>query len=361
MAGTAWDTDIPTFISVRDDVDAVLEDFVDVQERAALGPEMAPLFTTVRRLLFSNGKRLRPLLCVAGWQAAGAPGDSHAVLRVAAALELFQTFALIHDDVMDDSDTRRGRPSAHRALAAEYVSGGGRLSKAEAHGRGAAVLLGDLLLVWSDEMLAGAGLGARARARVLPLVDSMRAELVYGQYLDLLSTDRMSGDVEAALRVARYKTGKYTVERPLHLGVSLAGGDPRLLQTCTDFAIPLGEAFQLRDDLLNVFGDPVQTGKPVGDDIREGKATVLLALAVQDASGPDLKLLSALVGSPELGSEDIDRVRTVMETTGARQRVEKMITARRDTALATLEVADLPRDVAETLRQIVWMATERQS
>ncbi|MFF4827750.1 geranylgeranyl diphosphate synthase CldA [Streptomyces sp. NPDC001312] len=361
MAGTAWDTDIPTLISVRGDVDAVLEDFVDVQERAAPGPEMAPLFTTVRRLLFSSGKRLRPLLCVAGWQAAGAPGDSHAVLRIAAALELFQTFALIHDDVMDDSDTRRGRPSAHRALAAEYMSGGGRLSKAEAHGRSAAVLLGDLLLVWSDEMLAGAELGARARARVLPLVDSMRAELVYGQYLDLLSTDRMSGDVETALRIARYKTGKYTVERPLHLGVSLAGGDPRLLQTCTDFAIPLGEAFQLRDDLLNVFGDPVQTGKPVGDDIREGKATVLLALAVQDASGADLKLLSALVGTPELGSEDIDRVRTVMETTGARQRVEKMINARRDTALATLEVADLPRDVAETLRQIVWMATERQS
>jgi geranylgeranyl diphosphate synthase type I len=361
MAGTAWDTEIPTLISVRDDVDALLESFVDAQERAALGPELTPLFTTVRRLLFSNGKRLRPLLCMAGWQAAGAPGDSHSVLRVAAALELFQAFALVHDDVMDDSDSRRGRPSAHRALATEYMSGGGRLSRAEAHGRGAAVLLGDLLLVWSDEMLAGAGLGARARGRVMPLVDSMRAELVYGQYLDLLSTDRMSGDVEAALRVARYKTGKYTVERPLHLGVSLAGGERRLLQTCTDFAIPLGEAFQLRDDLLDVFGDPVQTGKPVGDDIREGKATVLLALAVQNASAAERQLLSTLVGSPELGREDIDRVRTVLDTTGARQRVESMITARRDAALATLEEADLPRVVAETLRQIVWMATERQS
>jgi geranylgeranyl diphosphate synthase type I len=361
MAGTTWDTGIPTLISVRDDVDQVLENFVHAQEQAALGPELAPLFSTVRRLLFGNGKRLRPLLCMAGWQAAGAPGDSHAVLRVAAALELFQTFALIHDDVMDDSDSRRGRPSAHRALAAEYLSGGGRLSRAEAHGRGAAVLLGDLVLVWSDEMLAGAGLGARARERVMPLVDSMRAELVYGQYLDLLSADPMSGDVEAALRVARYKTGKYTVERPLHLGVSLAGGDTRLLQTCTDFAIPLGEAFQLRDDLLDIFGDPAQTGKPVGDDIREGKATVLLALAVRNASAAELRLLEALVGSPELGREDIDRIRTVLERTGARQRVEEMIAARRAAALATLEEADLPRVVAETLRQIVWMATERQS
>ncbi|WP_037870451.1 polyprenyl synthetase family protein [Streptomyces sp. NRRL S-813] len=361
MAGTAWDTDIPTLISVRDDVDAVLKDFVGAQERTALGPETAPLFTTVRRLLFSKGKRLRSLLCVAGWQAAGASGDSHAVLHVAAAMELFQTFALIHDDVMDDSDARRGRPSAHRALASEYMSGGGRHNRAEAHGRGAAILLGDLLLVWSDEMLAGAGLGAPARSRVLPLVASMRAELVYGQYLDLLSTGRMCRDVEAGLRVARYKTGKYTVERPLHIGVSLADGDPRLLQTCTDFAIPLGEAFQLRDDLLDVFGDPAQTGKPVGDDIREGKATVLLALAVQNASVAELQLLRTLIGSPELGRAEIDRVRTVLETTGARHRVEEMISARRDAALATLDEANLPREVAEMLRQIVWMATERQS
>ncbi|MFJ2008282.1 polyprenyl synthetase family protein [Streptomyces chartreusis] len=322
---------------------------------------MAPLFAAVRRLLFTNGKRLRPTLCITGWQAGGAPGDQNTVIRIAAALELFQTFALIHDDIMDGSDARRGQPSAHRALAAAYLASGGRHSRAEAHGRAAAILLGDLMLVWSDEMLARAGLRARARARISPLMDSMRAEMVYGQYLDLLSTNRLSGDVAAALRIARYKTGKYTVERPLHIGVTLAGADRRLLSTCTDFAIPVGEAFQLRDDLLGVFGDPAQTGKPVGDDIREGKATALLALAVRDGSEADLHLLSTRLGDPELGSEDIDRIRTVLETTGARQRVEEMINTRRDAALATLDRADLPPHVARTLRQIVSIATERQS
>lgn len=361
MANAVWDIDVPTLKHVRDDIDAILEDFVGSQERTASGPEMAPLFTTVRRLLFSQGKRLRPLLCVAGWQAAGAPGDSQAVLRVAASLELFQTFALVHDDVMDDSDVRRGGPSAHRALAAEYVRAGGRRSLAEAHGQGAAILLGDLLLVWSDIMLSEAGLGTRARSRVLPLVDTMRTELVYGQYLDLLSTGRMPADVDAALRVARYKTGKYTVERPLHLGVSLADGGARLLNMCTDFATPLGEAFQLRDDLLGVFGDPTQTGKPAGDDIREGKATVLLALAYQDASPAHQQLLSTLWGSPELTAEDIERVCTVLDATGARQRVETMIASRRDAALAALDAADLSPHVTDMLRQIVWMATERHA
>ncbi|MGA5810711.1 polyprenyl synthetase family protein [Streptomyces cellulosae] len=362
MPGTVRSTtDIPTPIPVRDEVDAVLADFVDEQEQSALGPETAPLFTTVRRLLFSHGKRLRPLLCVAGWQAGGAPGDSRTVLRVAAALELVQTFALIHDDVMDDSDFRRGHPSAHRALSAAYVTAGGQRGRAEAHGRSAAILLGDLLLVWSDMMLADAGLEARARSRVLPLVDSMRTELVYGQYLDLLSTGRISGDVSAALRVARYKTAKYTVERPLHLGISVADGGPQLLQLCTDFAIPLGEAFQLRDDLLGLFGDPAQTGKPVGDDFREGKATVLLALAFRDAPRADRRLLQALFGRPDLKAEDIDQVRTILETTGARHRVETMIASRRDTALATLETADLPQNVTETLSQLVWMATERNT
>lgn len=362
MLGTVrGTTDIPTPISVRDEVDAVLAEFVDEQERSALGPETEPLFATLRRLLFSPGKRLRPLLCVAGWQAAGAPGDVPTILRVAAALELFQTFALIHDDVMDDSDSRRGQPSAHRTLSAAYVTAGGPRGRAEAHGRGAAVLLGDLLLVWSDEMLAGAGLEDRARGRVLPLVDSMRAELVYGQYLDLLSTGRITGDVGAALRVARYKTAKYTVERPLHLGVAVADGGPQLMQLCSDFAIPVGEAFQLRDDLLGLFGDPARTGKPVGDDIREGKATVPMALAFRAAPRAERRLLKAFFGSPDLTAEDIDQVRTILETTGARHRVETMIASRRDAALAILQAADLPKDVAETLRQLVWMATERNA
>ncbi|MGW2562561.1 polyprenyl synthetase family protein [Streptomyces sp. NPDC001514] len=161
---------------------------------------------------------MRPQLCVAGWYAGGGQGDSSAVLSVAAALEWFQAFALIHDDIMDVSDLRRGQPTAHRALAAAYTSGGGRHGRAEAHGMNATILLGDVTLAWSDDLLHGADLDTEALTRILPLVDTMRNELVYGQYLDLVSTDRLSDDVEAALRVVHYKTAKYTMEWPLRIG-----------------------------------------------------------------------------------------------------------------------------------------------
>src|SRR5690606_33181977 len=199
---------------------------------------------------------------------------------------------------------RRGRPTAHRALAAAYITGGGRRSRAEAHGLSAAILLGDLALVWSDELLHS-GLGGEELTRISPLMGTMRTELMHGQYLDLLSTGRLSDDVEAALRVVRYKTAKYTVEWPLRLGGVLAGATPGVLDACSAFAVPLGEAFQLRDDLLGVFGDPAETGKPVGDDIREGKATVLMALALREATAAEEQILRTLVGSPDLAEDGI--------------------------------------------------------
>ncbi len=359
MTHTASPPSAPGLSTVQLGVDAVLREFLNHKEQVAPGPEMAPLFTTLRRLLLS-GKRLRAYLCVAGWHASGGHRTSSMAITVAAALELFQTFALIHDDVMDASDIRRGHPSAHRALSGAYTAGGGPRGRSDAHGRSAAVLLGDLALVWSDELLhSGADPGALAR--ILPFVADMRQELVYGQYLDLLSADRLSGDVEAALRVVRYKTAKYTVERPLHIGAALAGAGPDILEACSAFALPLGEAFQLRDDLLGVFGDPGETGKPVGDDIREGKATVLLALAVQRASGDDLRVLRTLVGRPDLAEEDIVRVRAVMEATGARERVEEMIRARRSTAVAALEQAPIHAAAADALREIAQIATVRRS
>ncbi|MFJ8752161.1 polyprenyl synthetase family protein [Streptomyces sp. NPDC102441] len=352
--------DTPDLSAVRPDVDALLTAFLDRKAHLTPGPELAPLFTVLSRLLVS-GKRLRPQLCVAGWHAAGGHGDQSTVLHVAAALELFQAFALIHDDVMDGSDLRRGEPTAHRALAAAYTAGGGRRGRAEAHGQSAAILLGDLTLVWSDDLLHSAGLDDGALRRVLPLVDTMRSELVYGQYLDLRSSDRLSDDVEAALRVVRYKTAKYTVEWPLRLGAVLAGAAPDVLDACSAFAVPLGEAFQLRDDLLGVFGDPAETGKPVGDDIREGKATVLMALAVRAASAADQQLLGTLVGSPDLTGGDLHRVRAVLERTGARQHVEEMISARRGTALAALDQAPFPAAAAAALRAIAQIATVRQA
>lgn len=351
--------DTPDLSTVRPDVDALLTAFLDRKARLALGPETAPLSTELSHLL-QRGKRLRPQLCVAGWHAGEGHEAYNDVLHVAAALELFQAFALIHDDVMDGSDLRRGRPTAHRALATAYIAGGGRRSRAEAHGLSAAILLGDQALVWSDELLHH-GLGGEALMRISPLMDTMRSELVYGQYLDLLSTDRLSDDAEAALRVVRYKAAKYTVEWPLRLGAVLAGATPGILNACSAFAVPLGEAFQLRDDLLGVFGDPAETGKPVGDDLREGKATVLMALALREATTAEEQLLRTLVGSPDLAEDDILRVRAVLERTNARQQVEEMITSRRDAALSVLDQAPLPAAAIRALREIARIATVRQA
>lgn len=360
MTDTLHDTGLPDLSSLRHKVGTALTGFLDAKDRAAPGTELLYLTTTLRGLL-SGGKRLRSLLCVYGWQAAGATGDATAAIRAAASLELFQVFALVHDDVMDDSDVRRGQPSAHRALATAYTDSGGPHGRAEAHGLGAAVLLGDLALVWSDELLHTAGFAPGRLAQVLPLVAEMRSEVMYGQLLDLQTTGRLTGDLDTALHVIRYKTAKYTVERPLHIGAALAGAAPSVLDACTAFGIPLGEAFQLRDDLLGVFGDPVETGKPVLDDLREGKATVLMALAVQRASPTELSTLRGLVGRSDLNEEQAAVVRTILDSTGARQTVEEMIATRRDAALAALDEAPFPATAAARLRQFARAATARRT
>ncbi|MFD5030203.1 polyprenyl synthetase family protein [Streptomyces sp. NPDC058220] len=356
LSGTGL-LDLP---SLRHEVGEALTGFLDSKDRAAPGAELTYLTGTLRGLL-AGGKRLRALLCVTGWHAAGATGDVTAAVRAAASLELFQVFALIHDDVMDDSDVRRGQPSAHRALAVAYTDRGGPRGRAQAHGLGAAVLLGDLALVWSDELLHTAGLAPGRLAQVQPLVAAMRSEIMYGQLLDLQSTGRLSGDVEGALRVIRYKTAKYTIERPLHIGAASAGASSLVLNACSAFGIPLGEAFQLRDDLLGVFGDPAETGKSVLDDLREGKATVLMALAVQRASSAELDTLRGLVGRSDLDEAQAAQVRAILDSTGARQTVEEMITTRRDAALAALDEAPFPAAAAVRLRQIALAATTRQT
>ncbi|MGC4916333.1 polyprenyl synthetase family protein [Streptomyces albogriseolus] len=345
--------------AVRDEVDSILTDFLAGKAQAAPGPELAPLFTTLSGLLV-GGKRLRAHLCVAGWYAGGGCGDRELILRVAASLELFHAFALIHDDVMDGSDLRRGLPTAHRALTTAYIADGGTPRRATAHGQAASLLLGDLVLTLSDDLIR-TGPGADAMWRIQPLLETMRSQLVYGQYLDLASTGRPCDNVEAALRIVRYKTASYTVEWPLRIGAALADAGPDVHSACSEFAIPLGDAFQLRDDLLGVFGDPATTGKPVGDDIREGKATVLMALTLQSASATDRQLLRKAIGNPDLTDEDFVRVRQAIERSGARRQVETMITTRRHAALTVLERAPIPFPAAEALREIADIATERQA
>ncbi|MER7702343.1 polyprenyl synthetase family protein [Kitasatospora sp. NPDC097605] len=345
---------------LRTRIDAVLTEFLRHAPSAAVPAQHGSAGELARALgdfVLAPAKRIRPVLCVLGWHAAGGGGDEERVLRLAASLELFHAFALIHDDIMDASETRRGLPTAHRAFAARHA---GRCD-ADAFGTGAAILLGDLALVRADELLHTAQLTGSEYRAVLPLMDAMRAELVHGQYLDLLTTGTVTPDIECAMAVNLYKTAKYTVERPLHLGAALAGAPPGLLRACSAFALPLGEAFQLRDDLLGAFGDPRFTGKSACEDLRSGKATVLTALAVRRAGRADREQLARLVGDPGLDEEGVARVRRILDGTGARAAVERMITDRYDVALAALDRSGFPAEAVSALRGLAAATVHRSA
>lgn len=242
----------------RDTVEDLLAGFLDRKAPPADNSGSPDLAAPLRHFLDAGGKRIRPILAFVGWHAAGATGDPRTVVRLAASLELFHVSALIHDDVMDSSALRRGRPTVHRALARALQGDDSGVSATAAarFGEGAAILIGDLAMVWSDELLLEGETNPKQLAALWPTLHAMRSEIVLGQYLDLRTTGCASPDVSRALRIGRYKTAKYTVERPLHLGAIVAGADQNLLDQLSAYALPLGEAFQLRDDLLGVFGDP---------------------------------------------------------------------------------------------------------
>lgn len=331
--------------AVRSAVDTALSDFLALQtqeaHRKGLPQQAAQALSS---FLGTGGKRIRPILCVAGWQAAGGTGVPDPVLQAAASLEMFHASMLIHDDIIDASDTRRGQPTVHRTTSTE-----------------AAILIGDLALVFADELLHNAGLTPDQLKAALPVANTLRTDTIYGQCLDLSHTGQPTADLDQALAITRYKTAKYTVEGPLLLGASLAPA-PRshtCRPTLTAYGIPVGEAFQLRDDLLGIFGDPDDTGKDALDDLREGKATVLIALALQNASPNQRQTLRRHVGNRHLSPEDAQRVRSVLIDTGSRTAVEDMITQRRDSALASLETAALPPHVTAALRSLAFSATAR--
>ena len=318
-----------------------------------MGAELTPLVDALQDFV-TGGKRMRPAFCFWGHLGAGGT-DRDEVIVAAASLELFQACAIIHDDVMDASDMRRGKPAVHRAFAAMH-RGEGWYGDPDSFGAGAAILLGDLALAWADEMLVASGL---ADPRVLEVFSDMRADVMGGQYLDLLEQVRGQGTVESALRVARYKAAKYTVERPLHLGAALAGAGPDVYAAYTAYGVPLGEAFQLRDDVLGVFGDPSVTGKPAGDDLREGKRTALVAMALETATPAQTSLVRRHLGDPHLDEGGVADLRDVLRDTGAVERVEQLIATRTAQALAALDRAALPDDAAEVLRELAVAATTR--
>ncbi|MGW2600294.1 polyprenyl synthetase family protein [Streptomyces klenkii] len=342
----------------RHAVDACLDGFLDRQNHTAAARRLPPeIPLTLRDFLFCGGKRLRPLLCACGWYAAAGGGETTMLVQAAAALEMFHAFALIHDDVMDRSTTRRGQPTVHRTLATHHSVHRSQAA-AERLGASAAILVGDLALVWSDELLHS-HLPPAQLAAIRPYVNAMRTELMYGQYLDLLHTGQPTATIEAPLQIIRYKTAKYTIERPLHIGAALAGATPVVLDACTDFALPLGEAFQLRDDLLGIYGDPQHTGKSVLDDLRDGKHTVVTALAFQHANPRQNQTLRALLGTPDLDEDGAARIRHIFDDTGAHTETEHMVHTRCRQALTALDHAPFPATAKAALRRIAHAATMR--
>ncbi len=335
----------------RTRVDAALTDFVARQRQvlADLGPDLDE-FVDAAVEFVRGGKRLRPLFCRAGWLVAGGDPDDPRLDYAAAALEWLQGSALVHDDLMDDSDTRRGRPSIHREFERKHREAA-LVGDPARHGASVAVLLGDLMLSWADEQFRTSDLPRIGEA--LRFLDLCKTEVVAGQYLDVLAQTRLSVGVEEAMRVVRYKSAKYTVERPLHLGAALAGADDNLIAALTDVAIPLGEAFQLRDDVLGVFGDPGITGKPAGDDLREGKRTVLVAKVAQLGTDADRELLARTLGT----TDGVDALRELVERTGALAAVEADIDRLEREAEAALDA--LPAGGREVMEPLLLTATRR--
>ena len=227
------------------------------------------------------------------------------MLRAISALELLQGAALIHDDLIDASATRRGRPTVHVAFARRHADAGWQGRPAR-FGAAAAILLGDLALVWAEDMFRTSGLSHDMLDRSATPWQAMRTELLGGQFLDVLNQSTGDTSTRAALQVDRYKTAAYTVERPLHIGAAIAGADAELVAAYRKFGADVGVAFQLRDDLLGVFGDPEVTGKPAGDDLREGKRTVLLALAVERADQRGDTAARDPYSTPAVGNPELD-------------------------------------------------------
>jgi geranylgeranyl diphosphate synthase type I len=348
-------------------VQAAVDAEISVQTRvlSEIGDELTPLVAAVGSLL-RGGKRLRAAFLYWGYRAGGGP-DSMAAIRAATAMEFFQAAALLHDDVMDDSDTRRGMPAAHRRLAQEHAAAGWAGS-GDRFGVAGAILGGDLCLLWSDELFATSGLPVAELTRARPIFDRMRTQLMGGQFLDVLESargwDELSTDqrVARARTVIRYKSAKYTIEHPLLIGAAAAGVSESDLDALSTYGLTLGEAFQLRDDLLGVFGDPAHTGKPAGDDLREGKRTVLVALTLDQATGSNTALFDKLLGSPDLDEAGVQELRHAIADSGAPDRVEQMILDLTTSARAALNATTgLTSQGLDALDALIDVSTARST
>lgn len=345
----------PSLLTVAERVEARLDALLASESArwGALSPDLVAPLDSLRALVMSGGKRLRPAFCFWGFRAAGGGDEDEAVIEAGAAFEMLQAFALVHDDIMDGSATRRGLRTAHLAFGDRHDAAVWR-GEARRFGEGVAILIGDLAHVYADRLMADSAEPVRA------VWDELRIELNVGQYLDILGTARGDTDHEGARRIARYKSGKYTIERPLHVGAAIAGRLDDLQASLSAYGDRLGEAFQLRDDLLGAFGDEVATGKPVGDDLREGKPTPLLAVATENADTLQAAVLGD-VGRPDLDEGDVARLQEVLVDTGALAAIEASIDSLTSEAIAAIKVADITDEARGALVDLAQFVAWRES
>lgn len=325
-------------------VDSALEGILTIDEGVLESSERAESAVgAIRDLVSRGGKRVRPSFVAFGWVASGGDAHSDLPVRLGAAIELLHVSALLHDDVIDGSPTRRGAPTAQVRAAAEHRDNGW-IGDADSFGMGLAILAGDLAAALADQMLGD------CPGETLDHWRQMKTEVAIGQILDHSGTARQDRSIQSALEVVRLKTSQYTVVRPLLMGASAVTGatDGELRNSLTAFGTAVGEAFQLRDDVLGTFGDAASTGKPVGTDLREGKPTLLLALAHGRADDGQRAVLDR-VGAGDLRDAEIEAITGVLRATGALAEVEDRITHRTDEAISRLASARMPAGVCDAL------------
>lgn len=348
---------------VQDRIDTELDRWE--VELAEVGPDVADLTGPVRTLL-QGGKRLRAGFAYWGWRAAG-QDDHEGAISLAAAMEFFQAAALIHDDVMDDSETRRGQPAMHRALSRAHAE---RLwhGEPDRFGVAGAILAGNLCLGWCDDLFADSGLPPQALEATRPVFERMRGQLMAGQFLDIVTSMRPWHDLDDAERIERsrhvitYKSAKYSIEHPLLIGATAGGASQHDLDALSRYGVALGVAFQLRDDVLGVFGDPDVTGKPAGDDLREGKRTVLIARTLAGADDVASTQVDQWLGAPDLGTAEVEAFRELIISTGALEGVERDIAEGAAAARSALaEASGVPEPARTVLAELIDLTTARST
>jgi geranylgeranyl diphosphate synthase, type I len=330
----------PGIDDLRAQVDEALRRWL--ADRGAQLAYSSPLIDEMVRLLEAGGKRLRPSFCYWGYRAAGGR-HGEAIVRAAASLELLHTFAIVHDDIMDASDERRGEPSVHAHL-----------------GLNAALLVGDLALVLADAMFMSSAFDAAVLAGAFDEYSRMRQEVIVGQWLDLQAAADPHTTEERARLVARLKSGRYSIVEPLAIGARLMSAPADLCDGLTSFAEPLGEAFQLRDDLLGLFGERSDVGKPVDSDIREGKRNLLYAKTRAALSGEDEEFFIGRWGADDIDDHEIERLRGLVEATGARAATEALLEDLASEALDALALVPITGEVRRALGELARLATTRR-